>query len=194
VSPQVDEQSRLTQLLSDWSETRQQSMQQVFEVIYNDLHKIAQAYMRRERSDHTLQTTALVNEACLRVLQAGSFRWNNRKHLFCIMAQTMRRILVDHARSHCSDKRGGDARKLSLDEIISLAYTSDGSPELIALDEALEQLRGLNVRQARVIDLRFFAGLSIEETAAVLGVSPETVKLDWRFAKAWLRSQISVAI
>ena len=164
-------------------------MPELFEVIYKDLRKIAQGYMRRERPDHTLQATALVNEACLRVLQGEPFRWKNRKHLFCIMAQTMRRVLVDHARSHYSDKRGGEQRKVSLDE--GLVFTHERSPELLALDEALEQLAKLNIRQARVVDVRFFAGLTVEETAAVLGVSAETVKLDWRFAKAWLQSEMS---
>jgi RNA polymerase sigma factor (TIGR02999 family) len=181
----------MTQVLVDWSETRQQSIPTLLEVIYNDLHKIAQGYMRRERPDHTLQTTALVNEACFRVLQGGPFRWKDRKHLFCIMAQTMRRVLIDHARSHYSEKHGSAQRKISLDEIIALAYTGEKSPELIAIDQALKKLNTLNTRQARVVDLRFFAGLTIEETAAVLGVSPETVKLDWRFAKAWLQREIA---
>src|SRR5215469_1643066 len=108
MSPQVDAQSRMAQLLSDWSETRQQSIPALLEVIYNDLRKIAQGYMRRERPDHTLQTTALVNEACVRVFQGGPFRWKDRKHLFCIMAQTMRRVLIDHARGHYSEKHGGE--------------------------------------------------------------------------------------
>ena len=190
MSPQVDAQSRMAQLLSDWSETRQQSIPALLEVIYNDLRKIAQGYMRRERPDHTLQTTALVNEACVRVFQGGPFRWKDRKHLFCIMAQTMRRVLIDHARSHYSKKHGSAQRKISLDEVIALAYAGEKSPELIAVDEALRKLRALNTRQARVVDLRFFVGLTIEETAAVLGVSSETVKLDWRFARAWLQREI----
>lgn len=191
MSPQVDPQRRMTQLLDNWSESRQQSIPELVEVIYKDLRKIAQGYMRRERPDHTLQATALVNEACLRVLQGEPFRWKNRKHLFCIMAQTMRRVLVDHARSHSSDKRGCQQRKVSLDE--GLVFVHEESPQLLALHDALEQLGKLNIRQARVVDLRFFAGLTVEETAAVLGVSKETVKLDWRFAKAWLQREMSRA-
>jgi RNA polymerase sigma-70 factor (ECF subfamily) len=177
-----------TQRTEEWTTRTHRTKAELFEGIYRDLHQIAHAYMRRERSDHTLQSTALVNEAYLRVFQGQPFHWKSRKHLFCVMAQTMRRILVDHARNHVADKRGGEWRKISLD---SAVIVSEGrSPELLALSEALERLSVLAARQAQVVDLRYFVGLTVEEAAAILGLSPETVKLDWRFAKAWLQREI----
>jgi RNA polymerase sigma factor (TIGR02999 family) len=122
------------------------------------------------------------------MFQGQPFRWENRKHVFCLMAQTMRRVLVDHARSHYAHKRGGEQQRLSLDQ--ALLISEEKSPELFALDEALERLAKLHARQGHVVELRFFGGLTVEETAAVLGVSTETVKLDWRFAKAWLQREI----
>jgi RNA polymerase sigma factor (TIGR02999 family) len=184
--------TQITQLVTDWTESRRQSVPELFELIYKDLRKIAQAYMRKERPDHTLQATALVNEAYLRVFQGQPFQWKSRKHLFCVMAQTMRRILVDHARGYGADKRWGEHRKLSLDE--AFVISEEKSPQLLALDEAVERLSKLDPRQGHVVDLRFFAGLTVEETAAVLGVSAETVKLDWRFAKAWLQREIGKSI
>jgi RNA polymerase sigma-70 factor, ECF subfamily len=180
------------EMISDWTQSRQLSPPELFELIYKDLRKIAHAYMRRERPDHTLQATALVNEAYLRMFQGEPFHWKSRKHLFCVMAQAMRRILVDHARSHHAHKRGGEQRKLSLDNVFLIS--DEKSPHLLALNEALERLSALNSRQGNVVDLRFFAGLTVEETAAVLGISPETVKLDWRFAKALLQREIGKAI
>lgn len=180
--------AEMTRLFTEWTTTTPRSIPELFEVIYKDLHQIAQAYMRRERPDHTLQATALVNEAYLRMFQGQPFRWKSRKHLFCVMAQTMRRILVDHARNHCAHKRGGERQKISLDAVF--VVSEERSPELSALGEALERLSQLDARQGQVVDLRYFVGLTVEETAAVLGVSPETVKLDWRFAKAWLQREI----
>jgi RNA polymerase sigma factor (TIGR02999 family) len=145
--------------------------------------------MRRERPDHTLQATALLNEAYLRIFEGEPFRWKSRKHVFCVIAQTMRRILVDHARSHYAHKRGGEQRKVSLDEAFVVSEVK--SPQLLAVDEALENLSKLDARRGHVVNLRFFAGLTVEETAAVLDVSLETVKLDWRFAKTWLQREIA---
>jgi RNA polymerase sigma factor (TIGR02999 family) len=181
-------QGEVNQLFSAWSESRKQSVPELFELIYKELRQIAQSYMRRERPNHTLQTTALVNEAYLRIFQGQPFRWENRKHVFCLMAQTMRRVLVDHARSHYAHKRGGEQQRLSLDQ--ALLISEEKSPELFALDDALERLAKVHARQGHVVELRFFGGLTVEETAAVLGVSPETVKLDWRFAKAWLQREL----
>ena len=184
-------QGEVNQLFSAWSESRKQSIPELFELIYKELRQIAQSYMRRERPNHTLQTTALVNEAYLRMFQGQPFRWENRKHVFCLMAQTMRRVLVDHARSRYAHKRGGEQQPLSLDQ--ALLISEEKSPELFALDEALERLAKLHARQGQVVELRFFGGLTVEETAAVLGVSPQTVKLDWRFAKAWLQRELGPA-
>jgi RNA polymerase sigma factor (TIGR02999 family) len=179
------------QLLSVWSESRRLSTPELIELIYQDLRQIAQAYMRRERPDHTLQTTALVHEAYLRMFQGRPFEWENRKHVFCAMAQTMRRILVDHARSHYAGKRGGEQRKLSLDD--AFLISEEKSAELFALDEALDRFNKMHSRQGNVVELRFFAGLTVEEAAAVLEVSPETVKADWRFAKSWLHRELGKA-
>lgn len=185
--------SELNELLSAWSETRKQSMSELVELIYQELRHIAQAYMRRERADHTLQTTALVHEAYLKIFQGQPFRWEDRKHVFCVMAQTMRRVLVDHARSHHADKRGGEQRRVSLKDAL-IVSENNSSPELLALDEALNRFSRMHSRQGNVVELRFFAGLTVEEAAAVLGVSPETVKLDWKFAKSWLQRELSKTI
>lgn len=187
-----DLQGAMNQLFYTWSESRKQSIPELFELLYKELRQIAQAYMRRERPDHTLQTTALVNEAYLRMFQGRPFRWESRKHVFCVMAQAMRRVLVDHARSHYAGKRGGEQRRISMDE--ALIVSADKSPELLALDEALDRLGQLHSRQGHVVELRFFGGLTVEEAAAVLEISPETVKLDWRFAKAWLQRELSKTI
>jgi RNA polymerase sigma factor (TIGR02999 family) len=187
--PLDDPETQMTQLITEWTESRSLAAPELFELIYKDLHKVAQGYMRRERADHTLQATALINEAYLRIFHGKPFHWNSRKHLFCAMAQTMRRILVDHARNHCANKRGGEQRKMELDE--GFAISEQKSPQVLALDEALEKLEKLDTRRGQVVELRYFAGLTVEETAAVLDVSPETVKLDWRFAKSWLQREIS---
>jgi RNA polymerase sigma factor (TIGR02999 family) len=184
----VDPQREINQLLKEWTANRAQTEPELFEVIYSELRKIARAYMRKERPDHTLQTTALVNEAYVRLFQGQPLHWENLKHVFCMMAQTMRRILVDHARTHNAEKRGGEQRRLSLDEAIAVAEAK--SEQVIAVDEALERLGKLHPRQEQVVNLRFFGRLTVEEAAAVLDISPETVKLDWRFAKAWLQHEL----
>jgi len=183
-----DLQGEIKELFSAWGESRHQSIPDLFDLLYKELRKLAQSYMRKERPNHTLQTTALVNEAYLKIFQGQPFRWENRKHVFCVMAQSMRRVLVDHARSHHAHKRGGEQQRISFDK--ALVFSAEKSPELFALDEALDRLLKLHARQGQVVELRFFGGLSVEETAAVLGVSPETVKLDWRFAKAWLHREL----
>lgn len=167
---------------------RHEPAPELWSLVYRELQQIASAYMRKERPDHTLQTAALVNEAWLRVFDGKPFRWSSRKHFFCAMAQTMRRILVDHARQHEAQKRGAEWERVSREALPALK--SDRPDQLVALDEALEQLSKLNDRQAQVVEMRFFVGLTVEQTAAMLNISAETVKLDWRFAKAWLQRQM----
>ena len=178
----------ITRLLAEWSAGRPERAAELWSIAYRELRRIADAYMRNERPDHTLQTTALVNEAYIRLFGKKPFRWENRKHFFCVMAQTMRHILIDHAREHCAQKRGGEWEKLPLDSALPLS--NEDPEQLLALDEALEQLAKRSPRQAQVVHLRCFAGLTADQTAAMLSISPETVKLDWRFARAWLQRQM----
>ncbi len=180
--------AEITELLAEWSAGRSERAPELWSVVYRELRRIADAYMRKERPDHTLQTTALVNEAYLRLFQGEPFRWENRKHFFCVMAQIMRHVLVDHAREHCAQKRSGEWEKLPLEAVLPLS-TQDPE-QLLAVHEVLEQLTKRSPRQAQVVDLRCFAGLTVDQTAAVLSISPETVKLDWRFARAWLQRQL----
>jgi RNA polymerase sigma factor (TIGR02999 family) len=175
----------ITQLLAEWAAGRPEPAPELWSMVYGELRQIAGAYMRNERPDHTLQTTALANEAWLRTFEGKPFRWASRKHFLCAMAQTMRRILVDHARECQAQRRGGGWEKLSLEA--AGAPASERPKQLLALDEALEQLSKLNRRQAQVVEMRFFVGLTAEQTGAMLNISAETVKLDWRFAKAWLQ-------
>lgn len=178
----------ITDSLADWTAGRPEPAPELWSIIYPELRRIANAYMRNRRPDHTLQTTALVNEAYIRLFQGQPFRWENRKHFFCVMAKTMRCILVDYAREHGAQKRAGEWEKVSLDAALPLS-TKDPE-ELLALDQALERLSKRSPRQAQVVDLRCFAGLTVDQTAAMLSISPETVKLDWRFARAWLQHQM----
>src|SRR5262249_1120927 len=157
-------------------------------VVYGELRRLAGSYMRRERQDHTLQATALVHEAYLKLVEQRSVNWQSRAHFFGVAAQLMRRILIDHARGHLRQKRGGEQKKLSLDQ--AYIFSEQQSAELLAVDEALERLSKLDPRQARVVELRFFGGLSVEEAAEVLGVSPKTVKRDWSVAKTWLYADL----
>lgn len=183
--PQPD----VTQLLVNWSNGDRQALEQLTPLVYSELRRLASRYLRRERQGHTLQSTALVHEAYMRLVDQRNVHWQNRAHFFGIAAQLIRRILVDHARSHHAQKRGADACKLSLDEAIATAEKRDLN--LVALDDALETLAKIDEQQSRVVELRFFTGLSIEETAEVLGISPATVKRDWAAAKAWLYREIS---
>jgi len=157
-------------------------------LVYDELRRLADYYLRQERPDHTLQPTALVHEAYLKLIDQTRVDWQNRAHFFSVAAQVMRRILVDHARRHKAMKRGGFQQKLSLDEAVDYSESSD--VDLVALDDALNALEQLDERQSRIVELRFFGGLTIEETAEAIGVSPATVKADWSMAKAWLRLEI----
>jgi len=180
--------NQITVLLEQWGRGDQQALEQLTPLVYSELHRLASQYLRRERLDHTLQSTALVNEAYLKLAGQHSMRWQNRAHFFGIAAQLIRRILVDYARSRYAEKRGSSAPKLSLEEITESAPVRD--LDLIALDDALEDLAKIDARQSRVVELRFFAGLSVEETAEILQLSPATVKREWTAAKAWLFRQL----
>lgn len=180
--------NEVTQLLVAWSNGDKVACDELMSVVYQELHRLAHQYMRRESPDHTLQTSALVNEAFLRLVDQKDVHWQNRSHFFGIAAQMMRRILVDYARSRRYAKRGGGAREISLDEAM---LSDDRSDEVVALDDALQELAKIDPRKSQIVELRFFAGLSIEETADVLAVSAGTVMRDWTLAKAWLRREMS---
>ncbi len=179
----------ITQMLRAWSEGDRAAADQFMPVIYDELRRQAHRFLNRERANHTLQTTALVHEAYLRLTEQRDVSWQNRAQFFGLAAQMMRRILVNYAVNRKRDKRGGSAEKLQLDETIQI-QAADKSIDLIELDEALNRLAKLDERQARVIELRYFGGLTIEETAEVMGISPATVKREWNMAKTWLRSEL----
>jgi RNA polymerase sigma factor (TIGR02999 family) len=179
----------VTQLLVDYSNGKREALDRLTPLVYKELRSLAARYLRRERPDHTLQSTALVHEAFLRLIDQDQVQWKNRAHFFGVAAQMIRRILVDHARTRHAQKRGGNARKLSLDEAIGVPEHRD--LDIVALDDALKELSELDAQQSKVIELRFFAGLSIEETAEALGISPATVKREWVTARAWLLRQLS---
>jgi RNA polymerase sigma factor (TIGR02999 family) len=183
-SPQAD----VTALLSQLTQGNHEASEKLIPLVYDELKRLARAYMRRERPDHTLQTTALVHEAYLRLVRQQAVNWQGRSHFFGIAAQLMRRILIDHARGHLREKRGGAKEVLPLNE--ALVFSTEHSEELVKLDEALERLSKLDARQSRIVELRFFGGLSVEETAEFLGISPKTVKRDWAVAKAWLHGEL----
>jgi RNA polymerase sigma-70 factor, ECF subfamily len=166
----------------------QAAAEKLVPLVYDELKRMAQRYMRRERSDHTLQTTALVHEAYLKLIQQRDVNWQSRSHFFGIAAHLMRRILLDHARGHLRNKRGGAVTILPLDE--ALTFSAGQSEELVRLDEALDRLSTIDQRQGKIVELRFFGGLSVEETSVVLGISPKTVKRDWALAKAWLYGEL----
>jgi RNA polymerase sigma factor (TIGR02999 family) len=181
----------VTELLLDWGKGDRGAYDKLVSLVYDELHRLAHRYMnneRRNRRGHTLQTTALVDEAYLRLVDQRHARFENRTHFFAIAAEVMRRILVDHARSHTRAKRGGGAQMVELDEAASVA--PERSTDLVALDEALTDLAKFDARKARVVELRFFGGLDVNETAAALAVHPNTVIKDWSLAKAWLYSRI----
>lgn len=179
----------VTQLLVEWSQGNRAALDGLAPMVYDELRRLANAYLRRERPDHTLQGTALVNEAYLRLIDQRNVKWQNRAHFFGVAAQMIRRILVDHARGHQAAKRGAGAAKLSLDEALAVPGARD--VDLVNLDEALKELAAFDERQSRIIELRYFAGLSIEETAEVVGISPATVKREWTAARAWLFRQLN---
>ncbi len=178
----------ITQLLAKWSEGDQAALDELMPVVYSELRRLARHRLRRERPDHTLESAALVHEAYLRLTEQKTAHWKNRAHFFAVAAQLMRRILVDHARHHRAAKRGAGAVKLSLDEAVALP--NQLCPDLLRLDEALGNLAKIDPVQSAIVELRFFGGLSIEETAEVLGVSPTTVKREWSTAKAWLYREL----
>ena len=178
----------VTKLLLDLSGGDRSAVDLLLPVIYDELRRLAANYLRRERPDHTLQPTALVHEAYLHLVDQTRVNWQNRAHFFGVAAQIMRRLLIDHARKHNAEKRGQDYEKLSLDENIDRLV--ERSEDLIALDDALNALAAFDEQKARLVELRYFGGLSIEETADVLGVTPTTVKRHWRLAKAWLYGEL----
>jgi RNA polymerase sigma factor (TIGR02999 family) len=176
----------VTALLKEWSGGDSNALERLMPVVYGELRKLAASYLRQERPDHTLQPTALVHEAYIRLTGQRDVAWQNRAHFFGIAARMMRRILVDHARKRQAAKRDAAAWRV----ITDIPDAPDHAPELLALDRALGHLEKLDPQQARVVELRFFAGLTVEETAEATGISPATVKRDWRTAKAWLRREI----
>jgi RNA polymerase sigma factor (TIGR02999 family) len=179
----------MTRLLLDWSKGDQAALDKLLPLVNAELRQLARRYMRRESPGHTLQTSALVNEAYLRLIDQKHVQWQNRAHFFGIAAQLMRRILIDHARKAHYAKRGGGAIKVSLDE--AAAVTEARAAELVAVDEALEKLTAMDARKGRIVELRFFGGLTEEETAEVMGISLPTVQREWRAAKAWLRRMLT---
>jgi RNA polymerase sigma factor (TIGR02999 family) len=178
----------MTQLLQDWSNGNQAAFDRLTPLVYEELHRLAHQHMKRERGDHTLQTSALVNEAYLRLIDQRNVHWQNRAHFFSIASRLMRRILVDHARAHHYVKRGGGALRVSLDE--AAFVSQERASELVALDEALKSLAAIDPRKCQVVEMRFFGGMSVEETAEALCVSPITIKRDWSTAKAWLHRAV----
>jgi RNA polymerase sigma factor (TIGR02999 family) len=180
----------VTQLLIDWSNGDKTALDKLMPMIHEELRSLAHHYMSRERSGHTLQTTALVNEAYLRLVNRKSVHWQNRAHFFAIAAQSMRSILVDHARGLAYAKRGGGAPKVALDE--AMIVSQERAAEVVALDETLAILAEIDPKQSRIVELRFFGGLTIEETAEVLDLSPATIKREWTTAKAWLYQQLNM--
>lgn len=179
----------ITEWLTDWSNGDRSALEKLTPLVYRELHRLAQAYMRRERVGHALQTTALVNEAYLRLIEADRQDWQNRVHFYAVAAKLMRHILVDFARSRDRIKRGGNLEQVSLDE--ALTMTADHTADLLNLDEALTTLSKLDERQCQVVELRFFAGLTEAEIAEVLKVSQRTVQGDWRQARSWLLRELS---
>jgi len=185
--PSID----VTLLLKQLSSGNQDVLAELIPLVYEELRRLAAYHLRQERSNHTLQATALVHEAYLRLVDQHHVDWKNRSHFFGVAAHLMRRILLMHARQHHAAKRGGSAQKVSLDEAV--IFTRERSAELVALDELLTRLAELDPQQARIVELRFFGGLSVEETADLLGISTATVKRDWAMAKAWLARELGWA-
>lgn len=179
---------QVTVLLRKWSEGDENALEQLTPLVYDELHRLAHRHMRRESAGHVLQTSALINEAYLRLVDQPRIQWESRAHFFGIAARLMRRILVDDARKRNSAKRGGSLIQVPLDEIENLAQQQ--AANVVAVDEALQRLEAIDTRQSQIVELRFFAGLSIDETAELLKVSPGTVMRDWTFARAWLKSQM----
>jgi RNA polymerase sigma-70 factor, ECF subfamily len=180
--------AEITRLLRAWSDGDQQALERLTPLVYRELHHVAHRYLLRERKGRTLQTTALVNEVYMRLVDAANVRWEDRTHFFAVSARIMRRILVDTARERAAIKRGGSPARLNLDEAPDIAVRQ--GREILLLEDALEALAKMDPRKAEMIELRFYGGLSVEETAAFLGVSPQTVLRDWKLARAWLLSEM----
>ena len=177
-------------MLRDWGEGRSEALDELLPHIYNELHRQAAAYLRRERPNHTLQTTALVHEAYLKLIDQKQVEWKSRGHFFALAAQAMRRILVDHAKSRHREKRGGPNENVPLEDEL-LAVAEETNIDVIALDEALSRLAKFDPQQERIVEMRYFAGLSLDETAAALGISRATAARDWAVAKAWLHRELT---
>lgn len=178
-------------ILKDWSAGRRESADVLLSLVYDELRKIARRYLRKERSDHTLQPTALVHEAYMKLIDLSDVSWQDRAHFFAVASSVMRNILVDHARARLAEKRGGEGQRIALEDVVSFSREPD--VDLLALDEALNKLAKFDEQQSRLVELRFFGGLTIEETAHVLEISPATVKREWTVAKAWLFRQMKSA-
>jgi RNA polymerase sigma factor (TIGR02999 family) len=183
-----DQPARVTALLLEWRQGDDSALERLMPIVYQALHQIARRHMGHEGPGHSLQATALVNETYLKLIDAKAVDWHDRAHFLAVSARIMRRILVDHARARKSQKRGGPAAKIAFEE--ALVVTNEPPQGFVALDEALEALGRLDERKSRVIELRYFGGLSVEETASVLKISPDTVRRDWRLAKIWLRLEM----
>jgi RNA polymerase sigma factor (TIGR02999 family) len=180
----------VTRLLQELQDGDSAAVERLTPLVYDELKRLARSYMRRERPDHTLQATALVNEAYLKLVRGQNSTFESRTHFFSVAAQVMRHVLVDYARSHRSEKRGGAAQRLELSD--ALAFSESQCDELLALDEALTRLAALSPRQVKVVELRFFSGLSVQEAASVMGVAPRTVDREWSVAQAWLKRELNV--
>jgi RNA polymerase sigma factor (TIGR02999 family) len=182
----------VTQLLADWGKGDRSALDKLLPLVHSELRRIAQRQMSQERPGHTLQATALVNEAYLKLAGQHGFDWQNRAHFFAVCAQVMRHILIDHARAHAREKRGGGAVKVSLND--ALVVADDQASHFIALDEALRALERLDPQKGKIVELRYFGGLSVEEVAEVMNVSPRTVRREWQRAKAWLYRMMTEGI
>jgi RNA polymerase sigma factor (TIGR02999 family) len=180
----------ITDLLRAWSAGNSEALEQLIPLVDHELKKIAHAYMRREKPGHTLQTTALVNEAVMRLL-GKEINWTSRRQFYALVAKRMRQVLVDYARAHCAARRGADVEHVNVDDVVGLSV--DVSRELIALDEALTVLGQLDERKAKVVEYRYFGGFTLEEVAEILGVAPATVDREWKVARSWLKAQMSGA-
>jgi RNA polymerase sigma factor (TIGR02999 family) len=179
----------VTQLLRAWGQGDEAALEKLTPLVYEDLRRTAHRYMTRQRAGHTLQTTALINEVYLRLVDARHISWQDRAHFLAVCARLMRRVLTDFARSRAYLKRGGDSPRLALDEALAVSY--EAPADLVALDDGLNALTEFDPRKSQVVELRFFGGLSVDETAEVLKVSPETVKRDWKLAKVWLLKEMT---
>ena len=187
----ADERHSITQMLQEWSEGNAQALDELMPLVYRELHRQASRYLRHERPNHTLQTTALIHEAYLKLIDQRDVRWESRTHFFAIAAQAMRRILVDYARTKRRNKRGGDDATISLEEETILISTEGKGVDLIALDEALTRFAEIDPQQARVVELRYFGDLSLDETAEAMQISRATVAREWNTAKVWLHRELT---